>query len=499
MADSNSFEHHITDESQLKGLPDEVKEIAAETAKSKNKEGWIFSLDYPSYIPLMTYAEDRTLRQKMSNAFGRRGFQDNEQNNTAIILRLIELRKKRAKLLGYESHAAFVLEERMATSERNVKSFLEDLYEKAYPCAQSEWKEMEKFAIDNLGLSVIEKWDTAYVSEKLKLAKLDLDEQKLKPYFSLENVKAGVFDIAGRLYGLSFKKNTAIEGYHPEVEVYEVYNRVGIFYALLYTDFFPRPGKRNGAWMTSFRGQKAGQRPHISIVCNFSKPTTRTPSLLTFQEVTTLFHEFGHALHGILANTTYEGLSGTNVFWDFVELPSQIMENWCYEKDALKLFARHYETDELIPIEYIYKIKKIAHFQQGLQTLRQLGFGFLDLSYHSNMATEIKNIKAHESQILKRVQFLKDYPDSCSSTAFSHIFQGGYSAGYYSYKWSEVLDADAFELFLEKGIFDPKTAKSFEDNILSKGGTEHPMTLYRRFRGKAPDPKALLKRARLVD
>ena len=499
LADSNSFEHHITDESQLKGLPDEVKEIAAETAKSKNKEGWIFSLDYPSYIPLMTYAEDRTLRQKMSNAFGRRGFQDNEQNNTAIILRLIELRKKRAKLLGYESHAAFVLEERMATSERNVKSFLEDLYEKAYPCAQSEWKEMEKFAIDNLGLSVIEKWDTAYVSEKLKLAKLDLDEQKLKPYFSLENVKAGVFDIAGRLYGLSFKKNTAIEGYHPEVEVYEVYNRVGIFYALLYTDFFPRPGKRNGAWMTSFRGQKAGQRPHISIVCNFSKPTTRTPSLLTFQEVTTLFHEFGHALHGILANTTYEGLSGTNVFWDFVELPSQIMENWCYEKDALKLFARHYETDELIPIEYIYKIKKIAHFQQGLQTLRQLGFGFLDLSYHSNMATEIKNIKAHESQILKRVQFLKDYPDSCSSTAFSHIFQGGYSAGYYSYKWSEVLDADAFELFLEKGIFDPKTAKSFEDNILSKGGTEHPMTLYRRFRGKAPDPKALLKRARLVD
>ncbi len=499
LADSNSFEHHITDESQLKGLPDEVKEIAAETAKSKNKEGWIFSLDYPSYIPLMTYAEDRTLRQKMSNAFGRRGFQDNEQNNTAIILRLIELRKKRAKLLGYESHAAFVLEERMATSERNVKSFLEDLYEKAYPWAQSEWKEMEKFAIDNLGLSVIEKWDTAYVSEKLKLAKLDLDEQKLKPYFSLENVKAGVFDIAGRLYGLSFKKNTAIEGYHPEVEVYEVYNRVGIFYALLYTDFFPRPGKRNGAWMTSFRGQKAGQRPHISIVCNFSKPTTRTPSLLTFQEVTTLFHEFGHALHGILANTTYEGLSGTNVFWDFVELPSQIMENWCYEKDALKLFARHYETDELIPIEYIYKIKKIAHFQQGLQTLRQLGFGFLDLSYHSNMATEIKNIKAHESQILKRVQFLKDYPDSCSSTAFSHIFQGGYSAGYYSYKWSEVLDADAFELFLEKGIFDPKTAKSFEDNILSKGGTEHPMTLYRRFRGKAPDPKALLKRARLVD
>ena len=435
----------------------------------------------------------------MSLAFDRRGFQDNNHNNTAIILRLIELRKKRAELLGYESHAAFVLEERMATSEENVINFLEDLYQKAHPAAQGEWKEMEEFASQNLGLNTLEKWDTAYVSEKLKQAKLELDEQQLKPYLPLEKVKAGVFDIANKLYGLRFEKNNTLEGYHSDVEVYEVYNSEGAFYALLYTDFFPRPGKRNGAWMTSYRSQKKGQRPHISMVCNFSKPTASTPSLLTFQEVTTLFHEFGHALHGMLANTTYGGLSGTNVYWDFVELPSQIMENWCYEKQALNLFAIHYQSDEPIPMEFVEKLKKLTHFQQGLQTLRQLGFGFLDLSYHSKEATAIKDIKTHESAILKRVQFTKDHPENCTSTAFSHIFQGGYSAGYYSYKWAEVLDADAFELFLEKGIFDPQTAKSFEENILSKGGTEHPMTLYKRFRGKAPDPKALLKRAGLVE
>ena len=473
--------------------------MAAEMAQSKNKTAWVFTLDYPSYVPFMTYAENRELRKKMSLAFGRRGFQDNNHNNTAIILRLIELRKKRAELLGYESHAAFVLEERMATSEENVMNFLEDLYQKAHPAAQGEWKEMEEFAAQNLGLNTLEKWDTAYVSEKLKQAQLELDEQQLKPYFPLEKVKAGVFDIANKLYGLRFQKNDALEGYHPDVEVYEVYNSEGAFYALLYTDFFPRPGKRNGAWMTSYRSQKKDQRPHISMVCNFSKPTASTPSLLTFQEVTTLFHEFGHALHGMLANTTYGGLSGTNVFWDFVELPSQIMENWCYEKQALNLFAKHYQSDEPIPMEFVEKLKKLAHFQQGLQTLRQLGFGFLDLSYHRKEATAIKDIKTHESAILKRVQFTKDHPENCTSTAFSHIFQGGYSAGYYSYKWAEVLDADAFELFLEKGIFDPQTAKSFEENILSKGGTEHPMTLYKRFRGKAPDPKALLKRAGLVE
>ena len=328
---------------------------------------------------------------------------------------------------------------------------------------------------------------------------MELDEQEIKPYFPLEKVKTGVFEIANKLYGLHFKKNSALEGYHCDVEVYEVFNREGEFHALLYTDFFPRPGKRNGAWMTSYRGQKKGQRPHISIVCNFSKPTSTSPSLLTFEEVTTLFHEFGHALHGILANTNYSGLSGTNVFWDFVELPSQIMENWCYEKEALELFAKHYKTNEVIPMKYINRIKKSAHFQQGLQTLRQLGFSFLDLSYHGYQATGINSVKSHESSILNRVQFLSDYPENCVSTAFSHIFQGGYSAGYYSYKWAEVLDADAFDLFLEKGIFDSQTSKSFEENILSKGGTEHPLVLYKRFRGKAPDPNALLKRAGLIN
>ena len=325
-----------------------------------------------------------------------------------------------------------------------------------------------------------------------------MDEQLLKPYFPLEKVKLGLFEIVGKLYGLSFKKNKDIQVYHNEVEVYEVFNSHGYFHALLYTDFFPREGKRNGAWMTSYRSQKKGQRPHVSIVCNFSKPTASLPSLLTFQEVTTLFHEFGHALHGILSETTYRALSGTSVYWDFVELPSQIMENWCYEKKALKLFAKHYKTNEIIPMEYIKKIEKVAHFQQGLQTLRQLGFAFLDLSYHNKKANEIKDVKSHEKKILDRIQFLGDYPENSTSTAFSHIFQGGYSAGYYSYKWAEVLDADAFELFLEKGVFDRETSKSFKENILSKGGTEHPMILYKRFRGKAPNPKALLKRSGLV-
>jgi len=498
LADTNSFSLHVTKEKELKGIPDQVREMAADIAKSKNKTGWVFTLDYPSYVPFMTYLEDRSLRRKMSLAFGKRGFQENDHNNSEIIIKLIELRKKRAELLGYESHASFVLEERMAGSEEKVNNFLEDLYQKALPAAKKEWEEVEDFAKENLNLDKIEKWDTAYVSEKLKQAQLDLNEQLLKPYFPLEKVKLGLFEIVGKLYGLSFKKNNDIEGYHEEVDIYEVFNSQGEYHALLYTDFFPREGKRNGAWMTSYRSQKKGQRPHISIVCNFSKPTASLPSLLTFQEVSTLFHEFGHALHGILADTTYGALSGTNVHWDFVELPSQIMENWCYEKEALKLFAKHYKTNEIIPMRYVKKIKKVAHFQQGLQTLRQLGFGFLDLSYHNKKATEIKDVKNHEKEILQRVQFLGDYPENCTSTAFSHIFQGGYSAGYYSYKWSEVLDADAFELFLEKGIFDLETSKSFKENILSKGGTEHPMKLYKRFRGKSPDPKALLKRAGLV-
>ena len=497
LADTQNYQLHIKDEKKLKGLPVSVIEMAKFNAKNKNKKGWVFTLDYPSYVPLITYAENRNLRKKICLAFSKRGFQKNENNNSKIILEIITQRQKRSILLGYDSHADFVLEERMAKSVKNVNVFLDDLTEKAKPFAEQEWKAMELFARKKLNLKDLEKWDSAFVSEKLKEAELQLNEQELKPYFELDQVLNGLFEIVKKLYGIEFKENTELDVYHSEVKVFEVYKN-DTFYALLYTDFFPRSGKRSGAWMTSYRSQKKDQRPHISIVCNFSRPTVTHPSLLTFHEVTTLFHEFGHALHGILANTNYNGLSGTNVYWDFVELPSQIMENWCYEPEALKLFAKHYQTEELLPQNLVEKIKKAAHFQQGLQTLRQLSFSYLDMSYHNSSASNIKDIKLHEKKQVESLQFTKDVPDSCMSASFSHVFQGGYAAGYYSYKWAEVLDADAFELFIEKGVFDSKTATSFFDNILSKGGTEHPMVLYKKFRGKEPDTSALLRRAGLI-
>ncbi|MDG1251214.1 MAG: M3 family metallopeptidase [Flavobacteriaceae bacterium] len=497
LADTQNYQLHIKDEKKLKGLPVSVIEMAKFNAKNKNKKGWVFTLDYPSYVPLITYAENRNLRKKICLAFSKRGFQKNENNNSKIILEIITQRQKRSILLGYDSHADFILEERMAKSVKNVNVFLDDLTEKAKPFAEQEWKAMELFARKKLNLKDLEKWDSAFVSEKLKEAELQLNEQELKPYFELDQVLNGLFEIVKKLYGIEFKENTELDVYHSEVKVFEVYKN-DTFYALLYTDFFPRSGKRSGAWMTSYRSQKKDQRPHISIVCNFSRPTVTQPSLLTFQEVTTLFHEFGHALHGILANTNYNGLSGTNVYWDFVELPSQIMENWCYEPEALKLFAKHYQTEELLPQNLVEKIKKAAHFQQGLQTLRQLSFSYLDMSYHNSSASNIKDIKLHEKKQVESLQFTKDVPDSCMSASFSHVFQGGYAAGYYSYKWAEVLDADAFELFIEKGVFDSKTATSFFDNILSKGGTEHPMVLYKKFRGKEPDTSALLRRAGLI-
>ena len=497
LADTQNYQLHIKDEKKLKGLPVSVIEMAKFNAKNKNKKGWVFTLDYPSYVPLITYAENRNLRKKICLAFSKRGFQKNENNNSKIILEIITQRQKRSILLGYDSHADFVLEERMAKSVKNVNAFLDDLTEKAKPFAKQEWKAMELFAKKKLNLKDLEKWDFAFTSEKLKEAELQLNEQELKPYFELDQVLNGLFEIVKKLYGIEFKENTELDVYHSEVKVFEVYKNDN-FYALLYTDFFPRSGKRSGAWMTSYRSQKKDQRPHISIVCNFSRPTVTQPSLLTFQEVTTLFHEFGHALHGILANTNYNGLSGTNVYWDFVELPSQIMENWCYEPEALKLFAKHYQTEELLPQNLVEKIKKAAHFQQGLQTLRQLSFSYLDMSYHNSSASNIKDVKLHEKKQVESLQFTKDIPDSCMSASFSHVFQGGYAAGYYSYKWAEVLDADAFELFIEKGVFDSKTATSFFDNILSKGGTEHPMVLYKKFRGKEPDTSALLRRAGLI-
>ncbi|MDC1402646.1 M3 family metallopeptidase [Flavobacteriaceae bacterium] len=497
LADTNAYSLHITEEEDLRGLPESAIGMAKQMAEAKHLDGWLFTLDYPSYVPFMTYAENRELRKQMSHAFGHRGFQQNENNNEEIILSIVKLKHQRAALLGYESHAAFVLEERMAKDEETVVAFLSDLKEKSYPKAKQEWEEILKFGKERLGYSKVEKWDSSFISEKIKQERFSFNEEELKPYFSLPKVLKGLFHIVEKLYGLSFEINPDIEVYHPDVLAYEV-KKDGAFHAVLYADFHPREGKRNGAWMTSYRSQSKDQRPHISIVCNFSLPTKETPALLSFNEVTTLFHEFGHALHGMLANTTYSALSGTSVSWDFVELPSQVLENWCYQPEALALFAQHYTTNELIPQTYIDKIIKAGQFQQGLQTLRQLSFSFLDLSWHGKTGPTITNVKAHEKTVMQPFQFSEDSPESCMSTAFSHIFQGGYSAGYYSYKWAEVLDADAFELFLEKGIFDSATAQSFHDHVLSKGGTEHPMELYKRFRGKEPNPKALLKRAGLL-
>ena len=497
LADTQNYQLHIKNKKKLKGLPISSIEMAESIAKNQNKKGWIFTLDYPSYIPFITYAYDRKLRKEINLAFSNRGFRKNENNNTNIILQIIYLRQKRASLLGYNSHANFVLEERMAESEENVQNFLDDLTKKSKPFAKKEWTSMQTFAKKHLNIKKIEKWDFAFVSEKLKEVEFDLNEEELKPYFQLDNVLSGLFEIANRLYGMRFVENKKLDSYHEEVKVFEVYKNNN-FYALLYTDFFPRIGKRSGAWMTSYRSQKRNQRPHISIVCNFPRPTSNLPSLLTFQDVRTLFHEFGHALHGISANTNYSALSGTNVYWDFVELPSQIMENWCYETEALNLFAKHFKKQDIIPQDLIKKIKKAAYFQQGLQTLRQLSFSYLDLSYHNSNASKIKDVKKHEQTEIKNLQFTKDIPGNCMSTSFSHIFQGGYASGYYSYKWAEVLDADAFELFSKNGIFDSDIAKSFFENILSKGGTEHPMVLYKKFRGKKPDSSALLRRSGLI-
>lgn len=502
LAETHAFHLHITDEKDLSGLPEGAVESAREIAKSMDKEGWVITLDYPSYIPFMTYADNRELRKKLAIAFGSKGFQKNEFDNQEIVLKIVKLRHERAQLLGYNSHAHFVLEERMAESPEKVTSFLNDLLEKAKPAAQKEFNELEQFAKELDGINHLEKWDGAYYTEKLKQKLFSLDDEKLKPYFQLEKVLNGAFTVANKLYGLTFTEVNDIDKYHKDVTTYEVKNEEGNLVAIFYADFFPRKGKRNGAWMTSYKPQyvKDGvnERPHISIVCNFTKPTETKPSLLTFNEVTTLFHEFGHALHGMLADTTYPSLSGTSVYWDFVELPSQVMENWCYEPEALALFAHHYKTGEVIPMEYIEKIKESASFMEGMATLRQLSFGMLDMGWHGFDPAGITDVKTFEQEQFAATQLYPDVTENAMSPAFSHIFQGGYSSGYYSYKWAEVLDADAFELFQEKGIFDKETATLFKDNVLSKGGTEHPMLLYKRFRGQEPKPDALLKRAGLL-
>jgi peptidyl-dipeptidase Dcp len=501
LAETNNYQLHITNEADLKGLPEGAKEMARSLAKSKELEGWVFTLDFPSYLPFVTYVENRELRKELAIAAGKKAFQDNEFDNKENVKRIVSLRHKRAKLLGYDSHSHFVLEERMAQNPDKVKTFLNDLLQKAKPAAQKEFAQLTAFAKELDGIENLEKWDSAYYSEKLKQKLFSLDDEILKPYFQLEKVLQGAFTIAEKLFGITFKEVFDIDKYHEEVQNFEVLDEKNNLVAVFYTDFFPRKGKRNGAWMTSYKSQaiKNGinDRPHVSIVCNFTPPTETKPSLLTFNEVTTLFHEFGHALHGMLANTTYPSLSGTSVYWDFVELPSQVMENWCYEPEALALFANHYETGEIIPQEYVEKIKESASFLEGLATLRQLSFGILDMTYHA-VNQEIADVKAFEKQAMDTASLFPDVAENCMSVSFSHIFQGGYSSGYYSYKWAEVLDADAFAYFQEKGIFNKEVATKFKENVLSKGGTELPMELYKRFRGQEPNADALLKRAGLL-
>lgn len=501
LAETNNYQLHITNEADLKGLPDGAKEMAASLAKSKKLEGWVFTLDFPSYLPFVTYVENRELRKEIAIAAGKKSFQDNEFDNKENVKRIVELRHKRANLLGYKSHSDFVLEERMAQNPEKVLSFLNDLLEKAKPAAQKEFAQLTAFAKELDGIDQLEKWDGAHYSEKLKQKLFNFDDEILKPYFKLENVLNGAFIVAEKLFGITFKEVFDVDKYHEDVQTFEVLDFEGQLVAVFYSDFFPRKGKRNGAWMTSFKPQyiKDGvnERPHVSIVCNFTPPTETKPSLLTFNEVTTLFHEFGHALHGMLANTTYPSLSGTSVYWDFVELPSQVMENWCYEPEALALFAKHYETGEIIPQEYVEKIKESASSLEGMATLRQLSFGILDMTYHGKSQT-IEDVKAFEKQAMEIASLYPDVEENCMSTSFSHIFQGGYSSGYYSYKWAEVLDADAFAYFQEKGIFNKEVATKFKENVLSKGGTELPMELYKKFRGQEPKADALLKRAGLI-
>ncbi|OWK74225.1 peptidase M3 [Flavobacteriaceae bacterium JJC] len=495
LAETNNYFKHITEEKDLAGIPQPILQQYREEAKERNLEGFVVTLQYPSYLPLMTYAENRALRKELALANGKKSFNNNEFDNQNLIKEIISLKQEKAKLLGYKNYADYVLEERMAKSPDQVTSFLNELLEKAKPYAEKEIEELRTLAKAD-GIEEMESYDHAFYAEKLRKQKFDIDDEELKPYFQLEKVQKAVFGLAERLFGLSFVETNEIQKYHEEVKTYETFEN-GTFKALLYADYFPRKGKRAGAWMTSFKNQykKNGEnsRPHISVVCNFSKPTADTPSLLTFQEVTTLFHEFGHALHGVLANTTYPNLSGTSVKWDFVELPSQFLENFCYEPEFLKTFAKHYQTREILPDEKIQKISDSKNFMEGYQTLRQLGFGMLDIAYHTN-ADKVGDIKTFEVEETKASNLYPSNPETAMSTSFSHIFQGGYSAGYYSYKWAEVLDADAFQYFKENGIFNPEIAAKYKI-LLSSGGTKDPMELYKNFRGSEPKVESLLKRA----
>lgn len=502
LAETNDYRLHITNENDLAGLPDHVKEAARMLAKSENKEGWLFSLQAPSYLAFMKYADNRALREELFKAYSSRGNRNNERDNKENILKQARLRLEKARLLGYKSHADYVLEERMAQSPEKVNTFLDELLEKSFSFASNDVKEVAAFAKTQGLNEPLQRWDFSYYSEKLKSSLFDLNDEMVKPYFELTRVTDGIFNLTNKLWGLTYKHNPEIPVYHSDVKAYEVFDKDGKFLSVLYLDFHPRSSKQGGAWMTSYKEQFTengiNSRPHISLVCNFTAPTETKPSLLTYYEVTTFLHEFGHGLHGMLSTVNYESLSGTNVYRDFVELPSQIMENWAREKEWLQEVAVHYETGETIPDPLVDKIIAAGNFQSGYFTVRQLSFGFNDMAWH-NLTNEIpSDVIAFERKAMERTELFPIVERTSLSTAFAHIFDGGYAVGYYGYKWAEVLDADAFALFKQNGIFDKTTAESFRANVLSKGGTEHPMSLYVKFRGHEPSLQPLLERSGLI-
>ncbi|MBR6938716.1 MAG: M3 family metallopeptidase [Prevotella sp.] len=499
LKENKAFKLHITDEKQLDGLPETARQAAAMTAKEDGVEGWVFSLDGPSYSPFMTYSSQRDLREKMFMARNTVCTHDNNENNVQICQRLVNLRREVAQLLGYDCFADYVLKHRMASDVEHVYQLFNNLLEAYTPTAIEEVKEVEEIAKEDLGDQEMMPWDFGYYSHKLQMKKYNLDSEMLRPYFQLDKVIDGVFGLANRLYGITFKENKDIAVYHPDVKAYEVFDKDGSYLAVFYADFHPRKSKQGGAWMTEYQGQwidekGVNNRPHVSVVMNLTKPTEEKPALLTLGEVETFLHEFGHSLHGMFANTRFESLSGTNVWWDFVELPSQFMENFAIEKEFLRTFAFHYQTGEPLTDELIERIIHSRNFMAAYSCLRQISFGLLDMAYYTQKEEFKEDIIPFEKKAWERAQIRKQLPNTCMTVQFSHIMSGGYAAGYYSYKWAEVLDADAFSVFKKEGIFNQETASRFRENILSKGGTEHPMTLYKRFRGQEPTIDALLER-----
>ncbi|MFV0268766.1 MAG: M3 family metallopeptidase [Draconibacterium sp.] len=501
LKETNAYELVITNKEELSGLPEGELEAAAGRAKAKGKEGWLFDITQPSFGPFMKYADNRDLRKTLYMAYSSKSFKGDELDNQENVKRIAELRLQLAQLLGYKNYADYVLERRMAINPAGVYGLLNDLYEASYKVALREKQEIQEFAATGGFEGELMPWDWSYYSEKLKVKKFDLNDEMLKPYFELSRVTEGVLGLATDLYGITFRENKDIPVYNPEVTAYEVFDADGTFLSVFYTDFHPRPGKQGGAWMNDFKGQwkdnGVDSRPHVTIVMNFTRPTETKPALLTFYEVETLMHEFGHALHGMLANSTYGSLSGTSVYRDFVELPSQIMENWATQKEFLDRFAKHYQTGETIPAELVQKIVDSQNYLAGYLSIRQLSFGYLDMAWHTLEKPYTGSVKDFEEQAWKKTQIFSAVNGVCMSTQFGHLFAGGYAAGYYGYKWAEVLDADAFSVFKEKGLFNKEVAASFRKNILEKGGTEHPMELYKRFRGHEPTVDALLERSGL--